>query len=284
MGAQILDGKAVAADIRQIIANQINDRIKLGKRRPSLAVILVGSHAASMVYVSHKRKDCEDVGITSKAFDLPTETSQNELLHLIDELNANPEVDGILVQLPLPPHIDSDAVLDRIAPQKDVDGFHPYNLGRLAQRRPALRPCTPYGVITLLEYKNIPIAGLDAVVVGASNIVGRPMALELLLAKCTVTVCHRFSKDLPSHVGRADLLVVATGVREVVKSEWIKPGAIVIDVGIHRLPDNTIVGDLDLASARLKASWITPVPGGVGPMTRAMLLKNTLSATEAADI
>ena len=280
MTAQILDGKAIAADIRQTIAAQIQANTENGQPAPTLAVILVGTNPASTVYVHHKRKDCEDVGITSLAYDLPAETSQAELLAVIDKLNANDSVNGILVQLPLPAQINSEAVLDRIAPHKDVDGFHPYNLGRLAQRRPALRPCTPYGIITLLEHQKLNIEGLDAVVVGASNIVGRPMALELLLAKATVTVCHRFTHNLADHVRRAELLIVATGKRDLVKSEWIKPGAIVVDVGIHRLENQTIVGDLDFATAQLKASWITPVPGGVGPMTRAMLLKNTLQAAE----
>lgn len=280
MTAQILDGKLAAAEMRAAIAEQIRNNLAQGLPRPGLAVILVGTDAASQVYVSHKRKDCESVGITSLAYDLPATTTQKELTALVDQLNADNTVHGILVQIPLPPHINADEILDRIDPRKDVDGFHPYNLGCLAQRRPTLRPCTPYGVITLLEKNGIDPAGMDAVVVGASNIVGRPMALELLLAKSTVTVCHRFTHDLPAQVGRADLLVVAMGNRGILKSEWIKPGAIVVDVGIHRLEDGTIIGDVDFASAKERASWITPVPGGVGPMTRAILLQNTLEAAK----
>lgn len=282
MTAQILDGKFAASYIRQTIAAQIKQNIIQGHEPPCLAVILVGSDPASTVYVQHKRKDCKDVGIPSLAYDLPIETTQTELLNLISELNASPAVHGILVQLPLPSHIKTAAILDHIDPHKDVDGFHAYNLGRLAQRRPTLRPCTPYGIITLLEYAKLDIEGLHAVVVGASNIVGRPMALELLLAKCTVTICHRFTRNLIDHVQAADLLIVAVGKRHVVDSRWIKPGAIIVDVGIHRLGDNTIVGDLDFSEAKTKASWITPVPGGVGPMTRAMLLKNTLLAQSYA--
>jgi len=281
MTAKILDGKIAAAEIRSIVAHQVSANLTKGLPRPSLAVILVGTDPASQVYVNHKRKDCESVGITSLAYDLPAETTQVELIALVDKLNADPTVNGILVQIPLPPHINADEILDRIDPHKDVDGFHPYNLGCLAQRRPTLRPCTPYGVITLLEKNGITLAGLDAVVVGASNIVGRPMALELLLAKSTTTVCHRFTHDLPAQVQRADLLVVAMGNRGILSSEWIKPGAIVVDVGIHRLEDGSIAGDIDFASAKEKASWITPVPGGVGPMTRAILLQNTLQAAQS---
>jgi methylenetetrahydrofolate dehydrogenase (NADP+)/methenyltetrahydrofolate cyclohydrolase len=280
MTAQILDGKAAAAHIRHTIQTAVQKRQAHGLRPPSLAVILVGSDPASCVYVNAKRKACEEVGIRSIAYDLPPSITQEKLLSCIMALRADDAVDGILVQLPLPPHIDAEAILDAIPAHKDVDGFHPYNLGRLAQRRPGLRSCTPYGVITLLAYAGLSIEGLDAVVVGASNHVGRPMALELLLAKCTVTTCHRFTADLAAHVARADLLVVATGKREVVQSGWIKPGAIVVDIGIHRLPDGRIAGDLDFAEAKERAAWITPVPGGVGPMTIAMLLQNTLYAAE----
>ncbi|HVV67871.1 MAG TPA: bifunctional methylenetetrahydrofolate dehydrogenase/methenyltetrahydrofolate cyclohydrolase FolD [Gammaproteobacteria bacterium] len=280
MTAQILDGKALAAEIRQHIAVKIKTRLDQGLRRPCLAVILVGDDPASQVYVHHKRKDCEDVGIVSLAYDLPEDISHNELIALIDQLNANNTVDGILVQLPLPSHINTAEILDRLYPEKDVDGFHACNLGHLVQRRPALRPCTPYGIITLLKHAGIDLAGQHAVVIGASNIVGRPMALEFLLAKCTVTVCHRFTRDLATHVQQADILVVAVGKPGIISSEWIKPGAVVVDVGIHRNAKGTISGDLDFDTAKLRASWITPVPGGVGPMTRAILLENTLFAAE----
>lgn len=280
MIAKILDGNALALQIRQTITHDIKKRSDQGLRPPGLAVILVGDDPASQVYVKHKRKDCQDVGIISHAYDLPSSTSQEALLKLIDALNADDTIDGILVQLPLPQHIQTSEILDQIHPQKDVDAFHPYNVGCLAQRRPTLRPCTPYGIITLLHHAQIDLEGLNAVVIGSSNIVGRPMALELLLAKATVTICHRFSKevDMAAHIARADLLIVAVGKLGVINSDWIKPGAIVIDVGIHRLADGSICGDVDFDSAQLKASWITPVPGGVGPMTRAILLKNTLYA------
>ncbi len=280
MTARILDGKALAAEIRHGISIKIKKRLSLGLRRPGLAVLLVGNDPASQVYVRHKRKDCEDVGIISMAYDLSEDISHKELLGLIDQLNANPSVDGILVQLPLPPQINTGEILDRILPDKDVDGFHACNLGHLAQRRPSLRPCTPFGIITLLKHAGIKLAGQHAVVVGASNIVGRPMALEFLLAKCTVTICHRFTRDLASHVQRADILVVAVGKTEVVHSDWIRPGTIVVDVGIHHREDGTICGDLDFTAVKQRAEWITPVPGGVGPMTRAILLKNTLYAAE----
>jgi methylenetetrahydrofolate dehydrogenase (NADP+)/methenyltetrahydrofolate cyclohydrolase len=280
MTAQLIDGKAIAASLRLQIAERVAERRRQGLRAPGLAVILVGSDPASQVYVSHKRKDCEEVGFDSRAYDLPAETSQEELLGLIDSLNQNPEIDGILVQLPLPAHLDSSLLLERISPDKDVDGFHPYNIGRLAQRMPMLRPCTPKGIITLLASTGVDLYGLNAVVVGASNIVGRPMALELLLAGCTVTVTHRFTKDLAAHVANADLLVVAVGKPGLVKGEWVKPGAIVIDVGINRQEDGKLVGDVEYQPALQRASWITPVPGGVGPMTRACLLENTLYAAE----
>ncbi len=280
MTAQIIDGKAISAQIRQEIKHRIEQRTAQGKRIPGLAVILVGSDPASEVYVSHKRKDCQEVGIRSIAHDLPADTSQEKLLAIIDELNADPQVDGILVQLPLPKHINTDTVIERINPEKDVDGFHPYNVGRLALRMPLLRPCTPRGVMIMLERTGQPLKGLDAVVVGASNIVGRPMALELLMAGCTVTVCHSATRDLEDKVRRADLVVVGVGKPALVKGNWIKPGAIVIDVGINRLPDGRLVGDVDYDSAAQHAGWITPVPGGVGPMTRAVLLQNTIDACE----
>ncbi|AYF86169.1 bifunctional methylenetetrahydrofolate dehydrogenase/methenyltetrahydrofolate cyclohydrolase FolD [Pseudomonas sp. JS3066] len=280
MTAQLIDGKTIAARLRQQIAQRVAERRQQGLRVPGLAVILVGSDPASQVYVAHKRKDCEEVGFLSEAHDLPASTSQAELLALIDRLNEDPAIDGILVQLPLPEHLDASQLLERIHPDKDVDGFHPYNVGRLAQRIPLLRPCTPKGIMTLLESTGANLYGMNAVVVGASNIVGRPMALELLLAGCTVTVTHRFTKDLAGHVGNADLVIVAAGKPGLVKGEWIKPGAIVIDVGINRQDDGKLVGDVEYDVAEQRASWITPVPGGVGPMTRACLLENTLYAAE----
>lgn len=275
MTAKLIDGKAIAAGLRQQIAKRVTERREQGLRTPGLAVILVGNDPASQVYVSHKRKDCEEVGFNSKAYDLPTDTSQDELTDLIDRLNDDPNIDGILVQLPLPAHLDASKLLERIRPDKDVDGFHPYNVGRLAQRIPLLRPCTPKGIMALLESTGVDLYGMDAVIVGASNIVGRPMAMELLLAGCTVTVTHRFTRDLPGHIGRADLVVVAAGKPGLVKGEWIKEGAIVIDVGINRQADGKLVGDVVYETALPRAGWITPVPGGVGPMTRACLLENT---------
>ncbi|MCQ4275551.1 bifunctional methylenetetrahydrofolate dehydrogenase/methenyltetrahydrofolate cyclohydrolase FolD [Stutzerimonas degradans] len=280
MTAQLIDGKTIAANIRQQISGRVAERRAQGLRAPGLAVILVGNDPASQVYVAHKRKDCEEVGFNSIAHDLPADTRQEDLLALIDQLNDDASIDGILVQLPLPKHLDASQLLERIRPDKDVDGFHPYNVGRLAQRMPLLRPCTPKGIMTLLESTGIDLHGLDAVVVGASNIVGRPMALELLLAGCTTTVTHRFTHNLAEHVRRADLVVVATGITDLVKGDWIKPGAIVIDVGINRQADGRLLGDVEFEPASERAAWITPVPGGVGPMTRACLLENTLHAAE----
>ncbi len=278
MSAQIIDGKAIAADIRQQVRQQVDALRAAGKPVPGLAVVLVGRDPASEVYVRNKRKACEEAGIHSVAHDLPEETSQADLLALIDRLNADPAIHGILVQLPLPPHIDTQTVIEAIRPGKDVDGFHPYNIGRLAIRMPALRSCTPAGVMTLLEHTGLDLHGQHAVVVGASNHVGRPMALELLLAGCTVTVCHRFTRDLAGHVAQADIVVVAVGKPGIVDGNWIKPGAVVIDVGINRTPEGKLVGDVDFATASERAGWITPVPGGVGPMTVATLLQNTLQA------
>lgn len=278
MPAQRIDGKLIAKQVRQNVASQVSAIVSSGRRAPGLAVVIVGNDAASHVYVANKRKACEEVGFISKSFDLPSGTTQAELLQLVDELNTDREIDGILVQLPLPAGLNAEEVLERIHPHKDVDGFHPYNIGRLAQRIPALRPCTPKGIMTLIESTKRPVKGLDAVIVGASNIVGRPMSLELLLAGCTVTVCHKFTKDLRHHVEQADLLVVAVGKAEFVPAEWIKPGAIVIDVGINRADDGKLVGDVDFISAEQRAGWITPVPGGVGPMTVASLIENTLEA------
>ncbi|HKJ09621.1 MAG TPA: bifunctional methylenetetrahydrofolate dehydrogenase/methenyltetrahydrofolate cyclohydrolase FolD [Gammaproteobacteria bacterium] len=278
MTAQIIDGKTIAAQLRASLRQQVDERIAAGRRRPGLAVVLVGTDPASQVYVRGKRRDCEDVGILSKSFDLPADISQDELLDLIDRLNGDSELDGILVQLPLPAHIDPETIIERIRPDKDVDGFNPYNVGRLALRLPLLRPCTPFGVMTLLKSVGESFHGREAVVVGASNIVGRPMSLELLLAGCTVTTCHRFTRDLAVHVGRADILVAAVGKPGLIKGDWVKPGATVIDVGMNRLDDGRLVGDLEFAAASERAAWITPVPGGVGPMTRAILMQNTLQA------
>ena len=280
MSAAIIDGKAIAQRIRDEIRTTVSRQVAAGQRPPGLAVILVGDNHASRVYVGHKRRACEEVGFHSESHNLDADVSETELLALIDRLNNDDNIDGILVQLPLPDHIDSETVIERILPSKDVDGFHPYNVGRLAVRLPLLRSCTPYGVIHLLDSVGETYKGRNAVVVGASNIVGRPMSLELLLAGATVTVCHRFTSDLEAHVRRADILVVAVGKPGIVSGEWIKPGATVIDVGINRTEDGKLTGDVDFDKARERAAWITPVPGGVGPMTVAILLKNTLYAAE----
>lgn len=280
MTAKIIDGKAVAQALKQEVAEAVAKRIEQGKRRPGLAVIMVGENPASKVYVGNKRRACEQVGFLSHSYDLPETTSEEAVLELIDTLNANNEIDGILVQLPLPEHIRSEIVLEQIKPDKDVDGFHPYNVGKLVQRIPSLRPCTPKGVMRLLESTGEYIKGMHSVIVGASNIVGRPMVLELLLAGCTTTCCHRFTKDLESHVRSADLLVVAVGKSEFIPGEWVKPGAIVIDVGINRQDDGRLVGDVEYDIAAARAGYITPVPGGVGPMTVASLIENTLIAAE----
>lgn len=278
MSAHRIDGKVIAKQVRTDVANYVSSLVEANKRPPGLAVILVGSDPASQVYVSNKTKACDEVGFVSKSYDLPANTKQEELLTLVDELNADNEIDGILVQLPLPAGLDAEEILERIHPHKDVDGFHPYNIGRLAQRIPALRPCTPKGIMTMIEATKKPIKGMDAVIVGASNIVGRPMSLELLLAGCTVTTCHKFTKHLENHVKRADLLVVAVGKPNFIPGDWIKPGAIVIDVGINRIDDGRLVGDVEYDKAVEVAGWITPVPGGVGPMTVASLIANTLEA------
>jgi len=280
MTANIIDGKAIAAQLRQQLAQQVTQRVTQGLRPPGLAVILVGQNPASQVYVRNKRAACAEVGIVSKAFDLPAETTEVELLNLLDQLNADPTIDGILVQLPLPAHIDSQQVLERIVPDKDVDGFHPYNVGRLVLRMPQLRSCTPKGVMTLLARTDITLEGLDAIVIGQSNIVGRPMLLELLAARCTVTICHSRTKNLAAKVRQADLVVAAVGVPEMIKGDWIQPGAAVIDVGMNRLDNGKLVGDVEFDTAKLNASWITPVPGGVGPMTVASLLENTVQACQ----
>lgn len=280
MTAKIISGTELSKNIKANIATKIAGHIAQGKRAPGLAVILVGADPASQVYVGSKRRSCEEIGIFSKSYDLPETTSESELLSLIDELNRNDAIDGILVQLPLPKQIDSTKVIEAITPHKDVDGFHPYNIGRLCQRIPTLRPCTPYGVMKLLETTSVNLYGKHAVIVGASNIVGRPMALELLLGGCTITVTHRFTQDLESHIRQADILVVAVGKPEFIPGEWIKEGAIVIDVGINRGTDGKLKGDVDFAAASKRADFITPVPGGVGPMTVAMLMQNTLDAYE----
>jgi len=278
MTARILDGKAIANTLLLDIRRQVEERIASGGRAPGLAVILVGDNPASALYVRNKRRSCEIAGVRDLAHNLPATTTQAELLTLIDRLNDDDDVDGIMVQLPLPEHIPAEAVIERIRPDKDVDGFHPYNLGRLAQKRPALRPCTPYGVMRLLATTNEELRGKEAVVVGASNIVGRPMALELMMAGCTVTVCHSATRNLPAHVGRAEVLVAAVGRSEMVRGKWLREGVVVIDVGINRLLDGRVVGDVEFETARERAAWITPVPGGVGPMTVATLLQNTLEA------
>ncbi len=283
MGAQIIDGKAIAAELKQSLKKATDLRLAAGKRRPGLAVILVGGDPASRIYVGSKRRSCEEVGFKSDSHDLPETTSEQELLNLIETLNNDDEIDGILVQLPLPKHINTDNVIEHISPTKDVDGFHPYNMGRLAQRNPQLSACTPKGVMTILRKIGVNLLGLEAVIVGVSNIVGRPMGLELLLAGCTTTSCHRMTKDLEFHVRRADLLVVAVGKPNFIPGEWIKDGAIVIDVGINRLDDGSLCGDVKFVAAKERASWITPVPGGVGPMTVATLLENTLIAAELHD-
>ncbi|MES9967334.1 MAG: bifunctional methylenetetrahydrofolate dehydrogenase/methenyltetrahydrofolate cyclohydrolase FolD [Sedimenticola sp.] len=278
MTAQILDGKAIASDIRQDIKAQVGQMVAEGQRPPGLVVILVGEDPASQVYVRNKQRSCEEVGFLSELKRLPAETSQEELLDLIDELNGRDEVDGILVQLPLPEQIDEEEVIERILPTKDVDGFHPYNFGRMALRMPTLRPCTPKGVMTMLERTGQNLEGLDAIIIGQSNIVGRPAALELLAARCTITVCHSRTKDLADKVRQADVVVAGVGRPNFVQGDWIKPGALVIDVGINRLEDGTLCGDVDFEAAKENAAWITPVPGGVGPMTIATLLENTLQA------
>jgi methylenetetrahydrofolate dehydrogenase (NADP+)/methenyltetrahydrofolate cyclohydrolase len=281
MTAQIIDGRAISRQIRSEIATQVRDRLARGGRPPGLAVVLVGADSASQIYVRNKRRACDAVGFASFDHDLPADTPEAELLALIDALNDADQVDGILVQLPLPDHIDETHVIERILPSKDVDGFHPYTVGRLTQRIPVLRPCTAYGIMTLLHRCEIPVKGQHAVVVGASNLVGRPLALELLLAGATTTICHRFTRNLERHVSQAEILCVAVGKPHLIPGAWVKQGAVVLDVGINRQPDGTLLGDVEYETARERASWITPVPGGVGPMTVATLLQNTLSAAEA---
>ncbi len=277
MTAQLLDGKTLAEKIQA----ELREKIRHLSRAPGLAVILVGQDTASTIYVHKKSEACKEIGIHSVSFNLAEDVSEKELLLLIDQLNNDAVIDGILVQLPLPKHINTQHVIERIAPHKDIDGFHPYNLGRLAQGAPLLRPCTPYGIMHLLHATKIDLQGMHAVVVGASNIVGKPMALELLTAQCTVTLCHSKTKNLAQHIKAADILVSAMGKTNVIQRDWIKNQAIVIDVGIHRTQNNKLCGDIEFDSAKEKASWITPVPGGVGPMTVAMLLSNTVFAATA---
>jgi methylenetetrahydrofolate dehydrogenase (NADP+)/methenyltetrahydrofolate cyclohydrolase len=283
MPARVIDGKSIAEAATIEVAAGVAARIAQGRAPPGLAVVLVGENAASHVYVRNKRRTTESAGMRSLAYDLPATVPEAELLGLVDRLNADPGVSGILVQLPLPAHVDAEKIVERIDPRKDVDGFHPYNIGRLVQKRPILRPCTPYGCMRLLEHTGENLVGSHAVVIGQSNIVGRPMALELLMARCTVTVCHSATRDLPALARQADILVAAVGRPRFVQGDWVKSGAIVIDVGINRGSDGQLVGDVDFGAARERASWITPVPGGVGPMTVAMLLSNTLHAAQLQD-
>jgi methylenetetrahydrofolate dehydrogenase (NADP+)/methenyltetrahydrofolate cyclohydrolase len=283
MTARILDGRKIAGDVLDRIGAGVKARIAAGRTAPGLAVVLVGADPASAVYVRNKRKACKQVGFQSFDFDLPLATSETELFALVDRLNVDPAVHGILVQLPLPPHVNAATLIDRIDPRKDVDGFSAVNLGHLALRRFGLRPCTPKGVMTLLGHTDRPVRGQHAVVVGVSNHVGRPLVLELLIAGCTTTCCHKFTQDLAQYVRQADIVITAVGRPGIVKGEWIKPGAVVIDVGINRMDDGRLVGDVDFKAAAERASWITPVPGGVGPMTVATLMENTLEAAQAID-
>ena len=283
MTAQLIDGKKISQERLQLVSAAVAKRLESGLRAPCLAVVLVGNNPASAVYVRNKKSACQKCGIRSLSYELPASTSQEDLLKLVDELNGNAEVDGILVQLPLPEGLDSQAVLERIHPDKDVDGFHPYNVGRLVVKMPLMRPCTPKGVMTLLEAYGIDPKGKKVVVVGASNIVGRPQALELLLARATVTICHSATENLDKEVGAADIVVVGVGIPNFVKGTWIKPGAVVIDVGINRLEDGSLCGDVEFDVAKERAGMITPVPGGVGPMTIATLLENTLHAATLHD-
>ena len=280
MPAHIIDGKAVAQRVTDEVRVDVAARIAAGHSTPGLAVVLVGENAASQVYVRNKRKTTEAVGMRSFAHDLPATASEAQVLALVDRLNADPSVNGILVQLPLPKHINPEKVIERIDPKKDVDGFHPYNIGRLVLKMPMLRPCTPYGCMRLLQETGQDLVGMHAVVIGQSNIVGRPMALELLMARCTVTICHSATRDLPGIVRQGDIVVAGVGKPKLVAGDWIKPGAIVIDVGINRMDDGKLCGDVAFAEAREIAGWITPVPGGVGPMTIATLLANTLRAAQ----
>ena len=276
--AAILDGLEVSEVVLTDVRHAIDAHVAAGGQRPGLAVVLVGTDHASQIYVRAKRKDCEKAGITTRDFDLPASTTQAELLELIQQLNRDPEINGVLVQLPLPPQIDEIAITNSISSSKDVDGFHAFNVGRLALRQHGLRPCTPRGIMALLHYYGIDAKGHHCVIVGASNIVGRPMGLEMLIQGATVTTCHRFTRNLEHFVSQADILIVAVGRRGIVDASWVREGAVVVDVGINRLESGKLVGDMDFEAAAQRASWITPVPGGVGPMTRATLMLNTAEA------
>jgi len=278
MSAKIIDGKAIAENLLQDLKKEIDVRSKKGIRNPSLAVVLIGSNPASSIYVKNKRLACEKIGVKSIAYDLPNETSEKELLTLIETLNNDTSIDGILVQSPLPSHINNDVIFENISPLKDVDGFHPKNIGLLAIKQPQLRSCTPYGVMKLIKATQLAIQGLDAIVVGSSNHVGRPMALELLLGGCTVTICNRYTQKLQQKIELADIVVAAAGIPDMIKGSWIKPGAIAIDIGINRVESGKIIGDIEFDIAKTRAGFITPVPGGVGPMTVATLMENTLLA------
>ena len=276
----VINGKAIAQEMQNEVAKRISERSALGFRTPGLAVVLVGKNSASQIYVRNKRHACDAAGVRAFDYDLPASTEQDSLLALIDELNSQDDVDGILVQLPLPSHIDETIIIERILPTKDVDGFHPYTVGRLAQRIPILSPCTPHGIMNLLKRCKVDVKGQHAVIVGASNHVGRPLALEMLLAGATITVCHRLSRNLEDHVKQADVLCVAVGKPNLIPGKWIKPGSVVVDIGITRLADGSLAGDVEFEVAKSRARLITPVPGGVGPMTVATLLENTLRAAE----
>jgi len=280
MSAALLDGRTLASLRRDELKQRVLSHTQQGQRAPGLAVILLGDDPASSIYVKNKRKACEEVGITSHSYDLPAKTSQEDLIQLINELNSSNQIDGILIQLPLPKHINERVILEHIMPEKDVDGFHPYNIGRLAQRNPLLRPCTPLGIMNLLHHYQLEVKRKHALVIGASNIVGRPMSLELLLAGATVTVCHKFTQQLEQFVRIADFIIVATGKMDVIDTEWLNKDQVVIDVGMHRLADGSIRGDVNFEKAVNKAAWITPVPGGVGPMTIVSLLENTMMAAK----
>ncbi|MCL9684657.1 bifunctional methylenetetrahydrofolate dehydrogenase/methenyltetrahydrofolate cyclohydrolase FolD [Legionella maioricensis] len=278
MSASLLDGRLLASLRRDELKKRLQQHVQQGNRAPGLAVVLIGNDPASSIYVSNKRKACEEVGITSHSYDLPAETSQDDLLRLISELNDSDQIDGILIQLPLPKHINETRIIEHIKPEKDVDGFHPYNLGRLAQRNPLLRPCTPLGIMNLLNHYELHVKRKHAVVIGASNIVGRPMSLELLLAGATVTVCHKFTQQLQKYVEIADFIIIATGVKDLINPDWLNETQVLVDVGMHRLADGSLRGDVDFKEAVNKVAWITPVPGGVGPMTIVSLLENTMMA------
>lgn len=276
MSASLLDGRVLSSLRRNELKQRVQLHVQQGQRAPGLAVVLIGNDPASSIYVNNKRKACEEVGITSHSYDLPAETTQQELLQLITKLNQSELIDGILIQLPLPKHFNETVIIEHIKPEKDVDGFHPYNLGRLAQRNPLLRPCTPLGIMNLLHHYQLNVKRKHAVVIGASNIVGRPMSLELLLAGATVTICHKFTQQLQQMVEIADFVIVATGKIDVISTDWLNKNQVVIDVGMHRLDDGSIRGDVDFEKALDKVAWITPVPGGVGPMTIVSLLENTM--------